>query len=248
MTAGKVSSWLLAASMAVAHGSSTDSLLQLPRTYASARWQKFVEERKSDMETLHAFIKSPKRSEATDGKVGPAVVKVLARCRLPVREVLATFQSKGDVAEWNQFAGEVEHIDRETQLQTYRLPWPFMPRDYLVRCIDRRDKRGHTAHCASVDSDSRVPERDGAVRGHSETVWRFVEEADGGSSIHLETLVDPRGRLPAWLVDKAGKLASVSVVRALVKATYSRVSRASDMRESGAFASLSAYLRRLWGA
>lgn len=135
------------------------------------------------------------------------------------------------------------------QLQRYPLPWPFLPRDYLVRCIDRSDRKGHTAHCSSVEGDARVPEREGAVRGHTETIWRFQEEKDGLTSIHLETLVDPRGRLPAWLVDKAGKLASVSVVRALVKATSSRLGKAKEAAEGqGVLASWTSWgWRLLWG-
>jgi len=154
----------------------------------------------------------------------------------------------------SQFAGEVTYIDQKTQLQTYALPWPFLPRDYLVRCTDKKDKSGHTAHCASVDPDVRAPEREGAVRGHSETIWRFRQEADGTSSIHLETLVDPRGRLPAWLVDKAGKMASVNVVRSLVKTTSSRLAKANQASViavadgGGTFASVKSFVNRLlWG-
>ena len=41
----------------------------------------------------------------------PAVVKVLARAKLPVRELLDTFLSEDAhvVSEWNPFAGEVLH-------------------------------------------------------------------------------------------------------------------------------------------
>jgi len=235
-------------------GADDTLLTSLPKSYASSKWIKFVEERKNDYEQLAAYLKAPKKEK--DERSSPAVVKVLARCRLPVRSLLDTFQSKNEeiLAEWNQFAGEVTYIDKTVQLQTYSLPWPFMPRDYLVRCTDRVDKAGHTAHCSSVESDARAPEREGAVRGRSETVWRFREEKDGMTSIHLETLVDPRGRLPAWLVDKAGKLASVSVVRSLVRTTSSRLTKANAASagihaDGGSpWASVRRYVGRLvWG-
>ena len=47
--------------------------------------------------------------------------------------------------------------------------------------------------------DDRAPPRRDVVRGRSETVWRFTEERDGHTHIHLETLVDPRGGLPTWV-------------------------------------------------
>jgi hypothetical protein len=236
--------------LAVRAGAADSSTLlkSLPQRYVSAKWSKFVEERKSDMEELLAFTKGPKK-EKKDDKGGPAVVKVLARCRLPVRALLDTFQSKDEevLAEWNQFAGDVQHIDKGIQLQTYALPWPFMPRDYLVRCSDRTDKHGHTAYCASLEDHKRAPERKEYVRGHSETIWRFSEDPDGGTSIHLETLVDPRGRLPAWVIDKASKLASVSVVRALVKATSSRVQKLQQTAadDGGLWASMTGFVQRL---
>lgn len=234
-------------------GADTNSLLKLPSHYVSAKWSKFVEERKSHDESLIAMVKAPKRDGKSKEKMGPAVVKVLARTRLPVRALVDTFQSKDEevLAEWNKFAGDVTHIKDNVQLQTYRLPWPFMPRDYLVRCTDRVDKAGHTAHCASLESDHLAPEREGAVRGKSETIWRFRAEPDGATSIHLETLVDPRGMLPAWLIDKAGKLASVGVVRGLVKATSSRFGKASSAEAtasdgwSSMWASVTGLMRRL---
>ena len=79
-----------------------DTLLKsLPSRYAKAQWTKFVDERKNDYETLHAYLKAPKK-EQKDDRTAPAVVKVLARCKLPVRSLLETFQSKDEeiLAEW----------------------------------------------------------------------------------------------------------------------------------------------------
>ena len=93
--------WLALALAAVASAEEPSLLTSLPSRYASAKWTKFVEERKNDAEALYAFVKAPKK-EQKDDKVGPAVVKVLARCRLPVRALLDTFQTKDAeiLAEW----------------------------------------------------------------------------------------------------------------------------------------------------
>ena len=97
-----------------------------------------------------------------------------------------------------------------------------------MRCEDRQGsgrggKAALEAHCWSIDDHSQAPLRPDRVRGRSETVWRFVEEKGGQeTSIHLETLVDPRGGLPTWVVDKAGKSAAVKIVRALIRYTSDR--------------------------
>ena len=78
-----------------------DSLLtSLPSRYAKAKWTKFVDERKND-ETLHAYLKAPKK-DLKDERSAPAVVKVLARCKLPVLSLLETFLSKDEevLSQW----------------------------------------------------------------------------------------------------------------------------------------------------
>lgn len=78
-----------------------DSLLtSLPSRYAKAKWTKFVDERRND-ETLHAYLKAPKK-DLKDERSAPAVVKVLARCKLPVRSLLETFLSKDEevLSQW----------------------------------------------------------------------------------------------------------------------------------------------------
>jgi len=140
-------------------------------------------------------------------------------------------------AEWNPFAGEVVHLDKAIQLQTYRLPWPFASREYLVRCEDRAASKGtHQAHCSSVEAHPNAPLRPDRVRGKTETVWRFSEEKDGHTAIHLETLVDPKGALPKWLVDKSGRMAAVKIVRALIKHTSERYKQGLDKMKVAAAA------------
>ena len=155
---------------------------------------------------------------------------------MPVSELLDTFLSKDSatVSEWNQFAGEVQHLDENTQLQTYRMPWPFTVREYLVRCEQSKPPgaKGLQAHCSSIDDHPDAPLRSDRVRGHSETIWRFTPDRDGASSIHLETIVDPRGSLPVKIVDKIGKLVAVRVVRSLIQHTSTRYQAAGKAAEA----------------
>ena len=266
-----------------------DSLLKsLPREYARAPWREFVNAKK-ELVASTKEVKVVQTTGATDGEMAypKAVVKVVARAKIPVRELLDTFHSEDEaiISEWNPCtllsspapsprprlaspfpanphlpdhplfpsrlrrspshhslthsapcwrlslvadAGEVQHLDRSgrVMLQTYRMPWPFASREYLVRCEEQKVARGHQAHCASIDAHPSAPLRSDRVRGVSETIWRFVEENDGQTSIHLETLVDPRGGLPTWVVDKVGKSAAVKIVRSLIAYTSERVTRA----------------------
>ena len=75
-----------------------------------------------------------------------------------MRELLDTFQSKDEevVSGWNPFAGEVHHLGTSVQLQTYRMPWPFASREYLVRCEDvRQGKQGHMVRARPLAKPSR---------------------------------------------------------------------------------------------
>ena len=133
-------------------------------------------------------------------------------------------------AEWNPFAGEVVHLDKAIQLQTHRLPWPFASREWrMVRRRGPRRVQGHAPGALLVGRGRlNAPLRPDRVRGKTETVWRFSEEKDGHTAIHLETLVDPKGALPKWLVDKSGRMAAVKIVRALIKHTSERYKQGLD--------------------
>lgn len=219
--------------VAAAGSDSKSSLLtNLPLEYAAVKWRTLQSEK-----SFHVFTKELAGTQE-NGDSRPAVVKVLARARLPVRALLDTFLSEDAqvVSQWNPFAGEVMHLDKAVQLQTYSLPWPFSAREYLVRCDDvRGGKAALQAHCRSIDGHPSAPERADRVRGRSETVWRFTEDNDGQTSIHLETLVDPKGGLPTWLVDKAGTSAAVKIVRALIRYTGSKhIARGGEHKQHAA--------------
>lgn len=143
----------------------TDTLLNtLPRALQRAGWRVYDKSRDPEGATVAAFSKQLGATKKKDA--APAVVKVEAQCRIPVKQLLDTFRSTDEatVAEWNPFAGEIKHIDKAVQLQTYQLPWPFASREYLVRCTDRSSKKGHEAHCASIEAHPGAPERPDRVR------------------------------------------------------------------------------------
>lgn len=221
---------LLASSSAAKKLDSTTLLTSLDPEYAAAPWSKFWEDRGS--KGRRRAVAFTKQLQAA----GPAVVKVLAKADVPVRALLDCFLSEDadTVAQWNPFTGDVRHFDAGAQVQTYPLPWPFASREYLVRCTNEKTKGVHVARCTPLDLHPSAPVRSDRVRGRSETIWRFSSERDGSSTIHLETLVDPRGGLPSWVVDKVGKSAAVKIVTGLVRVASARVAAATATAKSGA--------------
>ena len=74
-----------------------DSLLKsLPREYARAPWREFVNAKK-ELVASTKEVKVVQTTGATDGEMAypRAVVKVVARAKIPVRELLDTFHSEG---------------------------------------------------------------------------------------------------------------------------------------------------------
>ena len=204
-------------------------LTSLPaKLYRGSRWRQTLVETWGSNK-LRAFTRELKGGKDLEETEPKAVVKVVARAKLPVRMLVEVFQSQDEavVEAWNPVIGEVQHFASGEQLQTYKLPWPFAPREYLVRCSESKVARsGFQAACAPIDGHPKAPPRTDRVRGKSETIWRFTEQSDGQTEIVLETLVDPGGVLPVWLVDKLGRSTAVKIVRSLVKYTGERVARA----------------------
>jgi hypothetical protein len=213
----------------VLDAASSDSLLRsVPHEYASMPWteRQHLVDKQSNYRTDLRILSKESQADASEAR--PAVLKILARARVPVEEIMETFKdpSPETVREWNPFAGEVTHLSKDVQLQTYSMPWPFVSREYLVRCEESRpDSKGLQAHCRSINEHPSAPLRDDRVRGHSETVWRFTSHKNGETSIHMETIIDPRGGVPAWVVDKVSKSTAVRIVRSLIKYSSNRHSK-----------------------
>jgi len=214
---------LLAFVAACAHAAldSSTQLTTLSHEHRVAPWVPFVEA--GEQKAVHAWSKMSEDS-------GVAVLKVSVLTEAPMWLVLDLFESQNPdvIAQWNPYTGDVLQLGEATQLQTYKLPWPFMARDYIVTCKNVKsshDQRQRT-HCVPRDTHPAVPPRTDRVRGASETLWQFAPErgADGRvrTRIAFEGIVDPRGRLPKWVVNEIGKRTSVTIVAGLARLADSR--------------------------
>lgn len=149
-----------------------------------------------------------------------SVVRVEVVADAPPRDVFDAFVKPELTKQWNSVVGESVQFGRGVQLQTYKFPWPFVPREYLVQCTDQKlDGHGFLSHCASIEGHPKAPLRDDRVRGMSETLWQFTPLAgDPGRTVILfEGIVDPRGNVPKRVVNEIGKRTCVSTALALAR-------------------------------
>jgi len=86
----------------------------------------------------------------------------------------------------------------------YDLTWPVSDRDYVLdRQVSLDDQsKVMTVQYKSVE-DALQPERDCCVRAEAvRTYWRFTAiPGKNRTKVEVEVLTDPRGSLPAWLVN-----------------------------------------------
>jgi len=172
---------------------------------------------------------------------GVAVVKVLTSVDAPMWLVRDLFSSidPGTLEQWNPYAGDVQRLSGGYQQQIYKLPWPFLKREYVVRCEDTKPRGrhgGHRTHCVSTPTHPSAPEKADRVRGSSETLWVFTQSttAEGvqRTHIHFEGIVDPKGRLPRSVVNMIAKHTCVSTVTGLAKLADERWEAASAANDN----------------
>lgn len=87
--------------------------------------------------------------------------------------------------------------------QVYDLSWPISDRDYVMRRqvhLDPARKVATITYNSIERSD--LPPSDCCVRAQTfRTYWRLTDNPAGGSHVEVEVHTDPKGSLPAWLVN-----------------------------------------------
>jgi len=173
----------------------------------------------TDAESYSSYTKSVAHA-AVGSPAAASVVRVEVVADAPPRDVFDAFVKPELTKKWNSFVGESVQLGNGVQLQSYKFPWPFVPREYLVRCTDQKlDGSGFRSHCASVDGHPKAPKRDDRVRGMSETLWQFTPLAGEPDKtvILFEGIVDPRGNIPKRVINEIGKRTCVTTALALAR-------------------------------
>jgi hypothetical protein len=87
--------------------------------------------------------------------------------------------------------------------EAYGLPWPISDRDYVMMQTTRYDD---TNLVFTLDFESMVdpakPVREDHVRAMAyRTFWRLKKIDDVSTNVEVEVFTDPKGSLPAWLIN-----------------------------------------------
>ena len=87
--------------------------------------------------------------------------------------------------------------------QGYDLPWPIQDRDYVMKQTYHYDDatKVFTLHFESIQHPS-MPTQDCCVRAMTyKTFWRLRVLKSGKTKAEVEVITDPKGSLPAWLIN-----------------------------------------------
>jgi hypothetical protein len=126
----------------------------------------------------------------------------------PIARVIGVLLDSEHSTEWVDLLIESRRL-RESDdgavilYNRYDLSWPLQDRDYVLRRVLELDPDAGrvTATYTSVE-DPAWPEQGCCVRALSApTSWRFRREGPDRTAVEVEVATDPRGSIPAWLVN-----------------------------------------------
>ena len=127
---------------------------------------------------------------------------------VPMSRLVGVLRDHSTPVEWVDLITEhkvVQKVDDLTNViyESYDLPWPISDRDYVMRETTAYDAAGKvfTIQYESIDHPS-TPDKTGTVRAKAyRTFWRLEKVGPTRTKVEIEVFTDPRGNLPAWLVN-----------------------------------------------
>jgi len=125
-----------------------------------------------------------------------------------ISKLVGVIKTAGLGPDWVDLQVKSEERHRESDeaaiiYNKYDLSWPVSDRDYLMqqRTTYDADKKVVTVTYESIE-DPRWPADDCCVRAVAvRTFWKFVYVSPTQTKIEVEVYTDPKGALPAWLVN-----------------------------------------------
>jgi hypothetical protein len=150
------------------------------------------------------------RAPQTDGRVYPLSAHAIVD--VPLGTLLGLFLDPTRTAEWAYQLVEIQIYPRPepdlvVEWQRYALGWPFSEREFLMERRTRVDpvQRTVSMFYHSIE-DPAFPVGEGRVRAtNHDSWWKFTAIDGGRTEIEFRAAVDPRGSLPAWLVNLTQK-------------------------------------------
>ncbi len=125
-----------------------------------------------------------------------------------ISKLVGVIKTAGLGPDWVDLQVESKELHRDSDeaaiiYNKYDLSWPVSDRDYLMqqRTTYDADKKVVTVTYESIEDD-RWPPDDCCVRAVAvRTFWKFIYVGPTETKIEVEVYTDPKGALPAWLVN-----------------------------------------------
>ena len=99
----------------------------------------------------------------------------------------------------------IERKDEYTKIirQGYDLPWPISDRDYVMKQVAHFDKENKTFTLSFSSSEHpKAPIYSCCIRAQTyRTYWKLRVLDNGRTQAEVEVYTDPKGSLPAWLIN-----------------------------------------------
>jgi hypothetical protein len=143
---------------------------------------------------------------------------------LPIGKLVTVLKTAEIAAEWVDLMLEHRVVravepDKNLIYESYGLPWPIDDRDYVMYETMGYDaaQKVFTIDYKSVE-DAALPPKKGFVRAVAfQTYWRLEKISDTQTKIEVEVHTDPKGALPAWLINLIQKDWPWKTISGLVK-------------------------------
>lgn len=148
--------------------------------------------------------------------------KGVAEVDVPIGRILGVFLDGTKSTEWvdmmAQYDERVLRPDVRVEYQLYDMPWPIWDREFVLERTDTFDatkKMVRITYKSVAHAD--FPEHPERVRGEDYgSFWEFTALPGGRTRIVIEVFIDPKGGLPAWLVNSIQRGWPRATVDALV--------------------------------
>ena len=125
-----------------------------------------------------------------------------------IGHLVGVLKTAGLGPEWVDLQVESKELERDSDesailYNKYDLSWPVSDRDYVMRQTSTYDatKKIVTVTYESIE-DARFPPDDCCVRAVAvRTFWKFTYVDAQKTLVEVEVYTDPKGSIPAWLVN-----------------------------------------------
>lgn len=127
---------------------------------------------------------------------------------VPIGKLVTVLKTPELAVEWVDLMTEhsvIRSLGKNKNLiyESYGLPWPISDRDYVMQeeYIFDDSARVFTIEYTSVEDGAKPHQAEHVRATVYRTFWRLTMVDAGRTKIEIEVFTDPKGSLPAWLIN-----------------------------------------------